>query len=54
MGEALELAGPVANRNLEHAIYLHRSCRPLAVVDLGGRDVGGGVAYSECGGMCGL
>ena len=45
--------GTVANRNLEQAIYLHRSCLPLAVVDLGEKDMSGGVAQGECEGMCG-
>jgi hypothetical protein len=36
------------------AIYLHRSCLPLVELDLGGRDVTGGVAQGECEGMCGL
>jgi len=52
--EALRRPGTVANRNLEQSMYLHRSCLPLAVVDLGGRDVTCGVAQSECEGMCGL
>jgi hypothetical protein len=52
--EALRRPGTVANRNLEQAIYLHRSCLPLIEADLGGRDVTGGVAHSECEGMCGL
>ena len=52
--EALRRPGTVANRSLERAIYLHRSCLPLADVDLGGRDVTGGVAQGECEGMCGL
>jgi hypothetical protein len=52
--EALRRPGTIANRNLEQAIYLHRSCLPLAVVDLGERDVSGGVAQGECEGMCGL
>jgi hypothetical protein len=34
--------------------YLHRSCLPLADVDLGVRDVSGGVAQGECEGMCGV
>ena len=52
--EALRRPGTVANRNLEQSIYLHRSCLPLAVVDLGVRDMSGGVAGGECEGMCGL
>ena len=52
--EALRRPGTVANRSLEQSIYLHRSCLPLVDVDLGGRDVTGGVAQSECKGMCGL
>ncbi len=46
--------GTVANRTLEQAIYRHRSCLPLAQADLGGGEVMGGVAHSECEGMCGL
>jgi len=52
--EALRRPGTVANRNLEQAMYLHRSCLPLAAVDLGQKDACGGVAHSECEGMCGL
>ena len=52
--EALRRPGTVANRSLEQSIYLHRSCLPLAVVDLGEKDVSGGVAEGECEGMCGL
>ena len=54
VGEALRRAGTVANRNLEQSIYLHRSCLPLAVVNLGAKDGCGGVAGGECEGMCGL
>ena len=46
--------GSVANRNLEQSMYLHRSCLPMAVVDLGEKDLSGGVSHSECKGMCGL
>ncbi len=52
--EALRRPGTVANRSLEQAIYLHRSCLPLSIVDLGEKDVSGGVAGGECEGMCGL
>ena len=52
--EALRRPGTVANRNLEQSIYLHRSCLPLVRVDLGEKDVSGGVAGGECEGMCGL
>jgi hypothetical protein len=38
---------------MEQAIDLHRSCLPPAVVDLGERDLTGGVVRSECEGMCG-
>ncbi len=54
MDEALRREGTVANRNLEQNIYLHRSCLPLAVVDLGEKDLSGGVAEGACEGMCGL
>lgn len=46
--EALRRPGTLANRNLEQAIYLHRSCLPLVEVDLDQRDASGGVAGSEC------
>ena len=46
--------GAVANRNLEQSMYLHRSCLPLAVVDLGEKDMNGGVARGDGEGMCGL
>jgi hypothetical protein len=49
----VERPGTIANRNLEHTICLHRSCLPLAVVDLGERDMTGGVTHSECERMCG-
>lgn len=52
--EAHRRPGTVANRNLEQSMYLHRSCLPLVEVDLGEKDVSGGVAHSECEGMCGL
>ena len=32
----------------------HRNCLPLAVVDLGEKDISGGVDGGECEGMCGL
>ncbi len=46
--EALRRPGTVANRSLEHAIYLHRSCLPQVEVDLRGRDDSSGVVHSEC------
>jgi hypothetical protein len=52
--EALRRPGTVANRSLEQAIYLHRSCLPLVEVDLGGGNVSGRVAQGECEGMCEL
>ena len=52
--DALKRPGTVANRNLEQSMYLHRCCLPLAVVDLGKKDVSGGVSGGECEGMCGL
>ena len=52
--EALRTPGSIANRNMNQSIYLHRSCLPLVGVDLGVRDMGGGVAQGECEGMCGL
>ena len=51
---ALRRQGSVANRNLEQSMYLHRSCLPLAVVDLGEKDGSGGVAEGEYEGMRGL
>jgi hypothetical protein len=52
--EASRTPGSIANRNMNQSIYLHRSCLPLVGVDLGVRDVAGGVAQGECEGMCGL
>ena len=52
--EALRKPGTVANRNLEQSMYLHRSCLPLIEVDLGQKDMSGGVVGGECEGMCGL
>jgi hypothetical protein len=52
--EALGKPGTVANRSLEQNMYLHRSCLPLVVVDLGQKDISGGVAGGECEGMCGV
>ncbi len=52
--EALRRPGTVANRSLEQSIYLHRSCLPMVQVDLGVKDMNGGVAGGECEGMCGL
>jgi len=52
--EALRRPGTVANRNLEQSMDLHRSCLPLAVVDLGERDISGGAAHGECEGMYSL
>jgi hypothetical protein len=52
--DALRRTGTVANRNLEQSMYLHRSGLPLVEVDLGQKDVSGGVAGGECEGMCGL
>ncbi len=37
--EALRRPGTVANRSLEQSIYLHQACLPLALGDLGERDV---------------
>lgn len=54
MDEELRRTGTVADRSLERAIYLPRSCLPLVEVDLGVKDVSGGVAGGECEGMCGL
>ena len=52
--EALRRPGTIANRGLDQPICLHRTCLPLAKVDLGGKDACGGVAQGECEGMCGL
>lgn len=51
---ALLRPGTLVNRNMEQAIYLHRSCLPLAMAALGEKDSSGGVAHSECEGMCGV
>jgi hypothetical protein len=52
--ESLRWPSTIANKNLEQSIYLHRSCLPLTVVNLGGKDVGGGVAEDACEGICGV
>jgi hypothetical protein len=49
--EALRRPGTVANWNLEQSMSVDRSCPPLAIVDLGEKDVCGGVAGGECEGM---
>lgn len=54
MDEALRKPGTAANRSMKQPINLHRSCLPLDEVDLNERDVTGGVAGTECEGMCGL
>lgn len=54
MDEALRRPGTLANRNIEQAIDLHRSCLPLATADLAEKDMSGGVGHSECEGMCGI
>jgi hypothetical protein len=56
--ETLRIPGLIVNRKLEHKLYLHRSCKPLADVDLRTKDERTGqrtLAFSdECQGMCGL
>jgi hypothetical protein len=52
--EALRRPNTSPNRGTEQAIYLHLSWFPLADVDLGEKDLSGGLAHSECEGMCGL
>lgn len=47
-------AGTLANRDIEQAIYFHRSCLPLAMADMGVKDVSGGAAPGECEGIFGL
>ncbi len=54
MDEVLRRSGTVANRNQEQSLYLHRSCLPLADVNLDEKEISGGVAGGECEGMCGL
>ena len=53
MDEALRRPGTVANRNLEQSMYLHRSCLPLVEVDLGEKDMSGGVAGASARGCAG-
>ena len=50
----MRLPGAVANRSQGQSMYSHRSCLPMAVVDLGGRDLGDGVSHPGRAGMCGL
>jgi hypothetical protein len=49
---ALRTPGSVANRDMRQTMYLHRSCRPLAEVDLNENQYSIEFA-AECEGMCG-
>lgn len=53
---ALRREGSVANRKLEQKLYVHRTCIPLDMVDLGSqpRDTLHPMTTGECQGMCGL
>jgi hypothetical protein len=50
---ALRTTGTVANRDMRQTMYLHRSYKPLAEVDLNENQYSIGFA-GECEGMCGL
>lgn len=54
--EALRVPGHVVNRNLNHKLYLHRSCRPLKEVPLEASDAGQFFLgfHQECAGVCGV
>jgi hypothetical protein len=56
--EALRIPGNVVNRNMDSAMYLHRSCKPLVQIDFSAAvtlpvqpSMG---FYRECLGVCGL
>lgn len=49
----LRIPGRIVNRGLNQKLYLHRSCKPLAEVDLTERQHSLGFAV-ECKGMCGV
>jgi hypothetical protein len=51
--EALRIPGRVVNRNLEQKLYLHRTCKPIADVDLNPKRNQSGFIF-ECEGGCGL
>lgn len=51
---ALRREGTVANRKLTQKLYLHRSCVPLDVVDLGHERTLFRPMTNECQGMCGV
>lgn len=51
---ALRLEGTVANRKMEQKLYLHRSCIPLEMVDLGRTHTLFRPLENECQGMCGV
>ena len=51
--EALRKAGNVVNRNMDQRLYLHRSVKPLAEVDLEVRQGEFPGFALECEGMCG-
>lgn len=50
---ALRMAGSVANRDMRQTMYLHRSHKPLADVNLNENQIGLGFNL-ECEGMCGV
>ena len=50
----MSVRGTVVNRNLLQSMHIHQSCLSLAVVDLGEKDMNGGVAQNECEDLCGL
>jgi len=54
--QALEVDAALARglKNLKSRGYLHRTCKPLAEVDLGSPDAAGFDFANECEGMCGV
>lgn len=51
---ALRQEGNVVNRKMEQKLYLHRSCIPLELVDLGKTHTLFRPLENECQGMCGV
>ncbi len=51
---ALRREGTVANRRMQQKLYLHRSCVPLEMVDLGKAHTLFRPMTNECQGMCGV
>lgn len=51
---ALRREGSVVNRRMQQKLYLHRSCVPLEMVDLGKSHTLFRPMNNECQGMCGV